>query len=49
MQLEKIADIKIFNDTFVDMVSNGLSKDAASSARVTFVTSFVKIASRRRL
>jgi hypothetical protein len=33
MSLEKIADIKVFNDTFVDMVSNGLTKDAAVSAQ----------------
>ena len=30
--LEKIADIKVFNDTFVDMLEGGQSKEAAVSA-----------------
>ena len=30
--LEKIADIKVFNDTFVDMLEGGMEKKAAQSA-----------------
>ena len=30
--LEKIADIKVFNDTFVDMLEGGHTKEAAVSA-----------------
>ena len=32
MSLEKIADIKVFNDTFVDMLAGGQEKKAAQSA-----------------
>jgi hypothetical protein len=32
MSLEKIADIKVFNDTFVDMLEGGQEKKAAQSA-----------------
>lgn len=31
--MEKIADVKVFNDTFIDMVSGGQQKEAAVSAQ----------------
>lgn len=31
--MEKIADIKVFNDTFIDMASNGQQKEASVSAQ----------------
>lgn len=33
MNLEKVAEQRVFNDTFVEMVKGGLTKDAAASAQ----------------